>query len=91
MNGIARISFSGGERLMPARTRDDREQVFEEAEFCARRHGGARLELNRAALQIRVNPSAGGLVCAVCAETADHLAFVVGERALCRRCACDAA
>src|SRR5258706_14713422 len=36
MNGIARISFIGGARLMPARNGYDRELVFDEAEFCAR-------------------------------------------------------
>ena len=35
MNGIARISFCGGERVMPARNGYDRELVFDEAEFCA--------------------------------------------------------
>src|SRR5215470_8224492 len=54
MSGIARISFTGGARLMPARNGYDRELVFDEAEFCARRHGSARLEFDRSAMLISV-------------------------------------
>jgi hypothetical protein len=86
MNGIARISFSGGERLMPARNDYDRELVFDEAEFCARRHGRARLELDRSAMLISLateNPAE----CNGCGKAADRLTFAVGNRKLCRRCA----
>ena len=86
MNGIARISFSGGERLMPARNGYDRELVFDEAEFCARRHGHARLELNRSAILIRVVDDVPA-PCARCAKPADRLTFAFGDRMLCRRCA----
>lgn len=86
MHGIARISFSGGARLMPARNGYDRELVFEEAECCARRHGEVRLELGRAALLVR---AAGGLDlrCARCDRAVDRLAFAFGPRSLCPRCA----
>ena len=53
MHGIARLTFSGGERLMPARNGYDRELVFDEAEFCAKRHGEVRLELSSIAMLIR--------------------------------------
>jgi len=86
MNGIARISFTGGERLMPARNGYDRELVFEEAEFCARRHGQARLELNRSAILISVAVSDEHL-CARCGKPVDRLTFALGDRTLCRRCA----
>jgi hypothetical protein len=86
MNGIARISFTGGERLMPARNGYDRELVFDEAECCARRHGAARLQLNRAAIVISVSSTDSGPICTRCDRTADRLAFVVGDHTLCRRC-----
>jgi len=86
MNGIARISFTGGERLMPARNGYDRELVFDEAECCARRHGAARLQLNRSAIVISVSPAESGPVCTRCDRTADRLAFVLGDATLCRRC-----
>lgn len=86
MNGIARISFHGGERLMPARNGYDRELVFDEAEFCARRHGRARLELSHNAMLISVvsEPPAD---CGRCGKPAERLTFALGDRDLCRRCA----
>jgi hypothetical protein len=86
MHGIARISFSGGARLMPARNGYDRELVFEEAECCARRHGEACLELGSAAILIRLagEPSRP---CGRCGKPVDRLDFALGPRHLCRRCA----
>src|SRR5262245_56476698 len=86
MNGIAKISFRGGERLMPARNGYDRELVFDEAEFCARRHGKARLELDRTAMLISIAPDTPA-PCARCDRQADRLTFALGDRMLCRRCA----
>lgn len=86
MNGIAKISFAGGERLMPARNGYDRELVFDEAEFCARRHGRARLQLSRSALVISVAPETP-CQCTRCDKPADRLIFELGDRTLCRRCA----
>ena len=87
MHGIARISFAGGARLMPARNGYDRELVFDEAEFCARRHGAARLELDRAAILISVAAAEAAEICARCRKVADRLTFALGNRLLCRRCA----
>ena len=87
MNGIARITYPGGERLMPARNGYDREVVFDEAEFCARRHGQVRLELNRAAILIRVAPAEAPSICCRCSKPADRLSFALGTRTFCRRCA----
>jgi hypothetical protein len=86
MNGIARISFSGGERVMPARNGYDRELVFDEAECCARRHGQARLELDRNAMLISLAPD-DPIQCTRCGKAADRLTFALGDRKLCRRCA----
>jgi hypothetical protein len=87
MTGIARISFSGGARLMPARNGYDRELVFDEAEFCARRHGQARLEFNRSAMLISVAVADPPTTCASCGKQADRLTFALGDRTFCRRCA----
>jgi hypothetical protein len=86
MNGIARISFSGGERVMPARNGYDRELVFDEAEFCARRHGRARLQLTHSAVLISI-ASGPPHQCAHCDRPADRLRFECDDRTLCRRCA----
>lgn len=86
MNGVARISFEGGARLMPAQNQYDRELVFEEAEFFARRHGKATLELNRRALLIRAVGGGSRATCAQCDQQVGPLCFDVGGRLLCRRC-----
>ncbi len=86
MHGVARISFEGGARLMPARNRYDQELVFEEAEFCARRHGKATLELNRRAMSIHTASSGLPEACAKCARLANVL-FALDDDILCRRCA----
>lgn len=91
MNGIARISFSGGARVMPARNGYDRELVFDEAEFCARRHGKAHLELNRSAMVISVASIEDPAACMHCGRSADRLIFALDGRTLCRRCARQAA
>jgi hypothetical protein len=85
MAGVARILFDGGARLMPAQNRYDRELVFEEAEFFARRHGRATLELDRQAMSIR--PATNGEICSKCQKTLGSLIFALGDRYLCRRCA----
>lgn len=85
MHGIAKLTFSGGERLMPARNGYDRELVFDEAECCARRHGEARLELSSSAVLIRLAavPTAA---CARCQRPIDRVDFTLGAQHLCRRC-----
>jgi hypothetical protein len=87
MNGIARITYPGGERLMPARNGYDREVVFDEAEFCARRHGKVRLLLDRSAILISVAAAETPSICARCSKPTDRLSFALGNRTLCRRCA----
>jgi hypothetical protein len=87
MNGIARITYPGGERLMPARNGYDREVVFDEAEFCARRHGQVRLQLDRSAILISVAATETPSICARCNKPTERLSFAFGNRTLCRRCA----
>lgn len=85
--GVARISFQGGCLLMPSKNRYDRELVFEQAEFYARRHGTATLELSRRQMLISpANPDANG-TCHGCADRLDRLTFAIGGRQLCSRCA----
>ena len=54
MNSVARISYRGGALVMPARSLYDRELVFEQAEFYARRDGAATLELNHKEVVVSV-------------------------------------
>jgi hypothetical protein len=85
MPGVAKILFDGGARLMPAQNHYDRELVFEEAEFFARRHGRATLELGQQAMSIR--PASDGETCSGCSKSLGSLIFAVGMRLFCRRCA----
>lgn len=85
MHDVARIRFTGGERLMPARSGYDCELVFAEAECCARRYGEARLELRSMAMLVRPT-EAGRAVCARCHHPIDRIDFSLGQRHLCRRC-----
>lgn len=87
MTGLARISFEGGARLMPAQNGYDRELVFEEAECAARRYGRATLELDRHAILIKMSsPEAIGS-CTRCGQLLSTMSFAVGDRNLCPRCA----
>jgi hypothetical protein len=83
---VARISFIGGARLMPAQNRYDRELVFEEAEFFAHRHGEATLELNRASMLVHSEPRGTDRMCAKCGKPLGALWFGINRRDVCRRC-----
>lgn len=85
MPEVAKISFEGGARLMPAQNQYDRELVFEEAEFFARRHGRVTLEFDRTAMQICI--TADEDACAKCRKPLAGMRFACGEWLLCRRCA----
>jgi hypothetical protein len=87
MNGVARISFAGGARLMPAQNRYDRELVFEEAEFFARRHGKATLEMNRWSMLVSAEPQQSERGCFKCGKPIGSLWFGLDARWICRRCA----
>lgn len=87
MSRLARINFNGGTRLMPARNRYDRELIFEEAEFCARRHGAITLELGNSALHIDHTPDAPQRQCSSCGEAIGNLLFSLPRQSLCGRCA----
>jgi hypothetical protein len=87
VSGVARISFPGGSLLMPSKNRYDRELVFEQAEFYARRHGAATLELSRRQMLISAADPQGAQTCASCRDDLIRLTFAIGDRTLCARCA----
>ncbi len=87
VSGVARISFHGGCLLMPSKNNYDRELVFEQAEFYARRHGTATLELSRRHMFISATNPEVGQTCSGCSDRLDRLFFTVGDRRLCSRCA----
>src|SRR5262245_57797934 len=87
VSGVARISFQGGCLLMPSKNSYDRELVFEQAEFYARRHGTATLEVSRRQMQISPANPAANHSCSACAERLDRLTFAVAGREFCSRCA----
>jgi hypothetical protein len=86
MNDIARIQFDHGALVMPARSGYDRELVFEQAEFYARRHGQVRLELDRREMLVSVVTGLATGPCSACGQREAALSFVVGRRRLCRHC-----
>jgi hypothetical protein len=87
MTGLARISFEGGARLMPAQNGYDRELVFEEAECAARRYGRAMLELDRLAMMIQMSSPDRIASCTGCGQPLSTMSFDVGDHHLCPRCA----
>ena len=87
MNSVARISYRGGALVMPARSLYDRELVFEQAEFYARRDGAAKLELNRKEVVVSVVRDSAGRACSRCGAAERQLTFVAGGHTLCRHCA----
>lgn len=87
MNSVARISYRGGALVMPARSLYDRELVFEQAEFYARRDGAAKLELNRQEVVVSVVNEGRERACTRCGAKERQLAFVSSGHTLCRHCA----
>jgi hypothetical protein len=87
MNSVARINYRGGALVMPDRSLYDRELVFEQAEFYARRDGATTLELNRKEVTVSVVHEGSARACSSCGITERQLAFVAGGRTLCRHCA----
>jgi hypothetical protein len=82
---IAKISFDAGTLLLPANDPYDREVVFEQADFYARRHGSVAVQIGRA--QIRAaRSSEPGEVCARCHEPLRSVSFEVGESRFCTQC-----
>lgn len=72
---------------MPAQTVYDHELVFEQAEFYARRHGEATLELQSGEMLISAANTPGDAACGLCAHALGPLSFATKGRRLCARCA----
>ena len=87
MNSVARISYRGGALVLPARSLYDRELVFEQAEFYARRDGAAKLELDRKEVVVSVVGEGNVRACSRCGAQEHQLTFVADKHTLCRHCA----
>lgn len=86
MGQIAHIRYDGGALLLPAQDPYDREVVFQEAEFCARRHGTAGVQLGRTQMRISICDDLGA-VCAQCYLQVGLLRFVIDRLQVCGHCA----
>ena len=84
---VAKIHFHTGALLLPANNPYDREVVFEEADFYARRYGSVDVELGRSAMHAARCNGDAGLACAHCHEPLRAVSFRVGERRFCTDCA----
>ena len=83
---IAKICFDAGALLMPANDPYDRELVFEQADFYARRHGSVDVQIGRSAMRAARSADRPGLVCAHCHEPLRAVIFHVAERRFCTQC-----
>jgi hypothetical protein len=83
---IAKISFDAGALLLPANDPYDREVVFEEADFYARRHGSVDLQIGPSAMRAACSAEPPGMLCAHCHEPVRAVTFHVGERRFCTQC-----
>lgn len=87
MTQIATIRYDGGALVIPARDPYERELVFEEADFYARRHGMVGLQLGRNEMRVSRSAAELGLSCGRCGQPLRMVTFQLGERRFCTRCA----
>ncbi len=85
MGQIAHIRYDGGALLLPAQDPYDRELVFEEAEFCARRHGSVGVQFGRKQMWISLADT--GTPCESCRHPMGLLSFVIEHHRYCSHCA----
>jgi hypothetical protein len=85
MGQIAHIRYDGGALLLPAQDPYDREVVFEEAEFCARRHGTVGVQFGRKEMQISLADAHSP--CESCRHPVGLLSFRIERRLYCSHCA----
>jgi hypothetical protein len=86
MSQIAHIHFGHGSLLLPARDPYDRQVVFEQVEFYARKHGAVALRLGRVAMRVARSEAESRPVCMECGETVGPIDYHVGERRFCSSC-----
>lgn len=84
---VATIHFEAGALLLPANNPYDREVVFEQVDFYARRYGSVDVQLGRAAMRAARCGGETGLACARCGEPLRAVLYQLGERRFCTDCA----
>ena len=87
MSHVATIHFDAGVLRLPASDPYERELVFEQADFLARRHGAVRLQVDGGKIRAAHSPGRAGLRCASCHHPLRTVTFQVGERLFCVQCA----
>jgi hypothetical protein len=83
---IAHIRSENGALLLPAGEPYDRELVFEEAEFRARRHGTVGLQIGAADMRLARSDTEAPVSCAECLQAIGHITYFVDGRSLCASC-----
>lgn len=86
MSQIAQIRSDGGALLLPARDAYDREVVFEQAEFYARREGSVDLQLGHSEMRVSRSGVQGDAPCARCHRPVGLVSYLMGARRLCTHC-----
>ena len=87
MAQVAHIRYEGGALLLPAQDPYEREVVFQEAEFCARRHGSVGVQLGRREVRISMCTADARRRCASCRNFVGAMSFVVDRHLFCSHCA----
>lgn len=88
---IAKITFDAGALVLPAKDPYDRELVFEQADFYARRHGAVAVQIGRATIRAARTGVQRGLMCSSCHEVVRSVSFQLERQVLCTACAKNAA
>jgi hypothetical protein len=86
MQQIAHIRSEQGALQLPAGEPYDREVVFAEAEFRARRYGVVELQIGSAGMRLARSDVATTVSCAECLQAVGHITYSVGGRRLCASC-----
>ena len=87
MGQVAHIRYDGGALLLPAQDPYDREVVFQEAEFCARRHGSVGVQLGRREMRISLSDADARRRCGSCRRLVGAMSFLVDHHLFCAHCA----
>lgn len=87
MGLVAHIRYHGGALLLPAQDPYEREVAFEEAEFCARRHGNVGVQLGRKEMRISLSTGEQGIACARCRKPVGVTSFIIERLRVCSSCA----
>lgn len=87
MMQIAQIRSEHGALLLPAGEPYDRELVFEEAEFRARRDGAVGLRIGSAEVRVARSDRFSSHACNECSCAVGPVSYLVRGRHLCAGCA----